>query len=1119
MADRTAATLARTVRLAARRVGRPTPDAELLAAFVRSKDPAAFEGLVRRHGPLVLTACRAVLSDPADADDACQATFVVLHRKAHTVRDARTLGGWLFRVARRSALEVKAAAARRRDREAHAAKPEPLPAPDLSWREACAVLHEELDQLPPRYRLPLLLCYLEGKSRDEAATELGWTHDSVRGRLNRGRERLRKRLEKRGITLSAGLIAAVAVPVGVAPRVFAAVVAPSPVVSAVAQALASTTRVWPIGAGLSLAAGLMIGAMVLGSGRGDPPPAKDSPPVKNETPPAAVRRDAAGDALPDGAVARLGTVRFNHGDNLRVLLYTPDGKSVVSVGNGTARVWDAETGAERFTFSTGTTDWDETAIITPDGKELVVLLQRFKDDPVRRFELATGKPGKEVILPIGRGEMSVSRRNALSPDGRLAALPTGGGLRMYDTATGQVLWADPRGSNMSGFGGGPHDCPMAFAGPDVLVTGLGYLLQVRPARTGKDVRRYDAPPRFGTVVASPDGRLAATMVRVVGEGVSDWPEKDVIRLWDLATGKPAGELAAGPKQAFMNAAFSSDGKLLAGHTQSPTGAATTVWDTATGKRIAELPGATGQALAFSPDGKRLAVGANFGKFDVYNLGTGKPVGPNDPIGWWAGAVHLSRTGERVVTVTRDAVTTWNMAAGKPVQSVTVPEHLYEKPWCQFSPDGRYALMVRAGEKDGSIVIWDVAAGKALHTIPVDQPPYSVQAAFSTDSTRLAVRMPNPATVTVRDLKTGKEIAGLRLGEHPSQLFFADGGETLVVTGKRTAGYRLADGTERFAWTMDPEQSPTNIRVGAVGGGGFTQETDRLAWRTIQVSPDGSLAACVLCAGWSRQARLPDRLALVDTRTGKVIRRWGDSGKQSNGYEVLAFSPDGRLLASSDKYDVHVWEVATGTKVRTFRGHRNEIESLSWSGNGRRLASAGHDSTVLVWDVTPPARSDADPWADLASDDPAVAYAAVGKLADAADDVTIPLLKKHLRPVTAADAERIQKLIAELDSDEFKTREKAFKALFDLGLEAKPALQAARSKFPSAETAMRLDQLLANLVGPPSAGESLRTGRALAALEAKGTPAAVELLKELAAGADGWLTGEAKAAANRLAATR
>src|SRR3954469_15663218 len=209
MPERTAAALARTVRAAVRRVA---PDGDLLTAFVRTKDPAAFEALVRRHGPLVLVACRAVLSDPADADDACQAAFVVLHRKAHTVRDPRTLGGWLFRVARRAALEVKAASARRRDREPGAARPEPLPAPDLSWREACAILHEELDRLPPRYRLPLLLCYLEGKTRDEAAAELGSTADAVRGRVNRGRERLRKRLDRRGVTLSAALLAAVAVP-------------------------------------------------------------------------------------------------------------------------------------------------------------------------------------------------------------------------------------------------------------------------------------------------------------------------------------------------------------------------------------------------------------------------------------------------------------------------------------------------------------------------------------------------------------------------------------------------------------------------------------------------------------------------------------------------------------------------------------------------------------------------------------------------------------------------------------------------------------------------------------------------------------------------------------------
>jgi hypothetical protein len=427
-------------------------------------------------------------------------------------------------------------------------------------------------------------------------------------------------------------------------------------------------------------------------------------------------------------------------------------------------------------------------------------------------------------------------------------------------------------------------------------------------------------------------------------------------------------------------------------------------------------------------------------------------------------------------------------------------------------------MVRATETAGSIVVWDVAAAKALHTISVDEPPYAVTAAFSEDSTRVAIRLPGPKPpVTVRDLKTGRELARLDLPRsvHPSQLEFADGGRTLIVTGRPTVGYGLPDGKELFAWNMAPEPSPTNIGVGVVGGGGIMTEAERLAWRTIAVSPDGSLAGCVLSAGWTREAKLADRIALCDARTGKVLRRWGDSGRQSNGYEVLAFSADGRLLASSDKYDVHVWEVATGKKVRTFRGHRNEIESLTFSGNGRRLASAAHDSTVLVWDVPPAGKPDVDLWADLASDDPTAAYAAVGRLADAADDVTIPLLRKHLRPVTAADGERIRKLVANLDSDEFRTREQAFKELLDLGLAARPALKAAQEKKPSAEMAGRVEQLLAKVVGPPSSGESLRTGRALAALEMKGTPAAAGLLRELAAGADGWLTAEARAAVNRM----
>ena len=187
-------------------------DGDLLDRCRAGNDPAAFEAVVRRHGSRVLAACRKVLSDPADVDDAFQATFLVLLQKPRAIRKKQALGPWLYGVAHRIAVRARDTAGRRRTllKKAMPATDEAPPTPDLSWREACGVLHEELDKLPDSVRLPLVLCYLDGLSRDEAAHQLGWSLNEVRGRLERGRERLRKRLERRGIALSAGLLATVA---------------------------------------------------------------------------------------------------------------------------------------------------------------------------------------------------------------------------------------------------------------------------------------------------------------------------------------------------------------------------------------------------------------------------------------------------------------------------------------------------------------------------------------------------------------------------------------------------------------------------------------------------------------------------------------------------------------------------------------------------------------------------------------------------------------------------------------------------------------------------------------------------------------------------------------------
>jgi RNA polymerase sigma factor (sigma-70 family) len=188
----------------------PLGDEELLERFLARRDEEAFAELVRRHGPMVLGACRRVLRDPQEAEDVFQATFLVLTRKAAAVVRREKVASWLHCVAVRTAQEARLRAARRRAREQRVSRPirvyPPDDGPPDEWR---AILDEELARLPPRHRGPLVLCELEGFSRPEAARRLGIPEGTLSSRLARAKARLRDRLAARGVTLPAAAIAAV----------------------------------------------------------------------------------------------------------------------------------------------------------------------------------------------------------------------------------------------------------------------------------------------------------------------------------------------------------------------------------------------------------------------------------------------------------------------------------------------------------------------------------------------------------------------------------------------------------------------------------------------------------------------------------------------------------------------------------------------------------------------------------------------------------------------------------------------------------------------------------------------------------------------------------------------
>jgi RNA polymerase sigma factor (sigma-70 family) len=184
------------------------PDNQLLERFTLHRDEGSFAALLRRHGPMVLGVCRSVLHDWHDAEDAFQAAFLLLAQKAGSIHRGEAVSGWLYRVAYHLAMRAKANAARRRFLEKSAVTMPPTdPLLDMSLREVCAVLLKELEGLPEKYRIPLVLCGMEERSLEEAARLAGWTKWAVKGRLQRGRQLLRGRLRRRGLELPAGLAA------------------------------------------------------------------------------------------------------------------------------------------------------------------------------------------------------------------------------------------------------------------------------------------------------------------------------------------------------------------------------------------------------------------------------------------------------------------------------------------------------------------------------------------------------------------------------------------------------------------------------------------------------------------------------------------------------------------------------------------------------------------------------------------------------------------------------------------------------------------------------------------------------------------------------------------------
>jgi RNA polymerase sigma factor (sigma-70 family) len=944
MATLDVATMLRRIRRLAGPDAEPTPDHLVLRRYLEAGDEQAFAELIRRHGPMVLGVCRSVLAADHDAEDAFQTTFLVLARRAAAIRRHERLSSWLHGVALRLSRRARADAARRRVRELQAARqPEQATMEDLTWRELRAVLHEELQRLPERYRSPLVLCYLEGLTQDEAAGQLGLPATTLKGRLTHGRDRLRRRLERRGLAPTVSLFGAllaqelVAAPLPeatVAATARAALAFVSGTTSSPAAALAGSAlrtmavgRVCAVVATVALLASLAAGALAF-----VPAPAEEAaPPAMVEPaaplPPDVAKQPAAleppagkakagfdfhGDALPPQAVMRLGTLRFRHGSAAVTLAADPSGKLLASGGtDGVVRLWDASS-----------------------GRNLARL------------------PGHEYAIMA-----------AFSPDGKWLAVTGAQGVRVWDAAGRRVAWT----SDAVGGAG-----ILAFSPDSKVLTTVSEktgILCWDPATGRQRQRTIEAPPIHGLYAAafSADGKRVATAAKEQGNSAN---RQASFVLWEVATGQPIRHVARADAPQYHTSLFgypqalalSPDGKTLAAPTHW-SGTTVRLYETDTGRQVHQLrlnPGYP-TALAFKPDGKELAAGDSSGEVHLWDLATGVMRLSYRPSRTEVRAVTFMPGGEELATAADDGVIRlWDPRDGAELKPRVAP--LARIRSLAVAPDGRSVFS--CGEEP-TIRQWDVATGKELRRLEGDTSGNGALA-MAPDGKSL-VSLGVDYSVCVWDPVTGRERRHWRGGFYSSQkpavAFSPDSGLLALgwddsavslqdpATGneiERMKGHRLF--VDCLAFTADGRLVASGsydgtLRVWDVttGKGKHVIQTASQPVKVV-TTPTGQTAGVI---GWD------NRLRLYDLAAGKELPPPPRNRPGDPGYAV-AFSPDGKLVATGDvcddEYVVLVWELASWRKLAVFHGHTERITALAFLPDGRRLISSSHDTTALVWDV-------------------------------------------------------------------------------------------------------------------------------------------------------------------------
>ncbi len=1082
-------------------------DAELLRQFVSHRDEAAFEALLRRHGPMVLRFARRVLGSESDAEDVFQATFLLLARRAAVIRKRESVASWLHGVAHRLALSARGKRARRQERERQAAEARQIEAPESAWSELEEALHEVLAQLPAKYRTPLIHCYLEGSTQEEVARQLGKPLGTVRSWLARGRELLRKRLLRRGISLSvegagAALLASACATAEAVPPLlrtstlqaahrFAVggnvMTSLSPSVAALVRKGLTALLAAKIKSGAAWV--LLVALLAAGSGWAahrtfgartpEPEEIARKIPPKRAASEERSRVDASGDPLPPGAIARLGYMRLRHrgGVSFFSIAYSPDGKLLASGGpDGLVRLWDPSTGKEiRRIYA------HQSGVFCVCFSGNSKLLASCGNDGIpgssaRVWDVGTGKR----LFHTGPHNPHL-QTVALSPDGKVLAA---GGSRsivyLWDVESGKTLH-QIAGKLLDGAAGSSIET-LAFA-PDgaTLFSATHYEAIIRRWAVAKG---EELPPLTGHKKETWGIALA---IDARGRSLACAGSDGVCRIWDLSSGKERNQFGGG-KAKIAYPTFAPDGKTLAG----TVGNQIHIWDTATGKELHQFQTETQLVgLTYSPDGSTLA-GRDRDVIYLVDSQTGKQRFAHEGHKGFIGQVAFSADGSKVLTSGTDkTVRVWEARTGRELHRHTGDEAV-------FSPDGKMAASMAKVLK--GVRLWDPVSGKDLRSLSGGANftrDISENCTFSADGKYVAAWGGMKEPIRIWETATGEERRPIPINWLLARL-------ALSPDGQHVAAAEYALNKPSFVWAIDSGRQNKVFpgRLSATNGLAF--------------SPDSTILAV---AGTS------PCIQLWDVRTGEARGQLDVSRKYVG---QVTFAPDGKSLAvvGWPGASIYLWEIATGKIRRCFDGQANGARIVAFSPDGKLLATGGSDGTTLVWDVMDVTQSRqgqqaklttealADCWAALGSEDAEKAWQAMRTLV-AASEQTVSLLNQHLS-VQAIDAAKVARWIAELNDDSFAVRERASRELAAVGRPIVPALRKAQANAPSAEVARRVKDLLDKLDNPGLSAAELAALRAVEVLEHLGAAEARQFLAKLAKGsADARLTREAKASLHRL----